>query len=436
VNVKSSFAFRGLYSQSVCFLLIAFLFSSLFVGMFMINSSSGASLDNAVRVKNEVELKNAINNTPTGGSTTIALDNDITLTSYEEATYDYYNYHTGTLVIPVNKDITLTSNRANGFYKLIGAAADIPTILVGGHGVLRLDGIIVTHKSGVAGCGVDVMHGVSAEWGIGTLYLYSGEISGNIGVGVENCGTFIMSGGKISNNTAVFGGGVYMYSSGFSLFGGEISGNTARYGGGVCVYSGSFEMSGGTISGNSAEKGGGVYLDSYDFTMSGGKIAGNIAIFGGGVYVGSVYNWGDQVFMMSGGEITGNKAGQGGGVYNAAVFMMTGGTISGNLADGTLALNDLGIGWGDGGGVYHDYKNFTMTGGKITDNIAACGGGVFWHGGTFDRQGGVISSNIATKGDDVYHYTLRNIAIICSCIIIIIGFVATILSFMLKRRRT
>jgi hypothetical protein len=60
-------------------LLIIILFSSLFVGVFT-NGSSGASLENAVHVKNEDELKNAIDNAPAGKTTTIAIDNDITLT--------------------------------------------------------------------------------------------------------------------------------------------------------------------------------------------------------------------------------------------------------------------------------------------------------------------------------------------------------------------
>ena len=60
-------------------LLFVVLFSSLFVCV-VVGGVNGASLENAVHVKNEDELKNAIDNTPIGGSLTIALDNDITLT--------------------------------------------------------------------------------------------------------------------------------------------------------------------------------------------------------------------------------------------------------------------------------------------------------------------------------------------------------------------
>jgi len=103
-------------------LLIAVLISSLFTCIF-VNNSIGASLKNAIHVKNETELKNAITNTPSK-TTTIALDNDITLTD--------------ALTIPANKDITLTSNKVSGYYKLNGATNQ-STITVETSGVLKLD---------------------------------------------------------------------------------------------------------------------------------------------------------------------------------------------------------------------------------------------------------------------------------------------------------
>jgi hypothetical protein len=106
-------------------------------------------------VSNETELRNAVDTAT--GSTVIALGKDIALTE-------------STLTIPANKNITLTSSLASGFYKLIGADGK-STFIVEGGGMLRLDGIIVTHESGKAGSGVTVDSD-------GTLILYSGEISG------------------------------------------------------------------------------------------------------------------------------------------------------------------------------------------------------------------------------------------------------------------
>jgi hypothetical protein len=309
-------------------LLVVVLVSSLFVCVFMMICSSGASLENAVYVKNETELKDANNNVPNGKSSIIALDNDITLTRYEEPDYTY-NYQLATLIIPANKDIALTSNRSSGFYKLIGAVENVNhmnTILVGGGGILRLDGVIVTHKNGFLGRGVHVQ----SRGSDGALYLYSGEISGNAintpfaGGGVANGGTFIMSGGKISGNKAGGNcGGVYTGGS-FVMSGGEISGNTARYGGGVCnLGEGVFEMSGGEICNNRATSwGGGVYNErGTTFNWLGGTISGNIA---------SGYN---DVFPDSDGSSNGGNNGgnNGGGSSNG----------DGSTIDNGFSLRDI-----------------------------------------------------------------------------------------------
>jgi parallel beta-helix repeat protein len=100
----------------------------------------------------------------------------------------------------------------------------------------------------------------------------------------------------------------------FTMSGGTISDNTAydTSGGGVCVTvgssleSGTFTMSGGTISGNKARFGGGVWV-SFTFTMSGGTVSGNTASSsGGGVYI---YN--GTTFTMKGGTVYGSGAGTG-----------------------------------------------------------------------------------------------------------------------------
>jgi hypothetical protein len=308
-----------------------------------------------IPIRSETELKNAINNV--AGPTNIALNNDITLTE--------------SLIIPDGKDITLTSAGDKHFFKLFGVnGADVysngvlyadvgNTIVIESGGVLRLDGIIITHESGQVGRGVNVADG-------GTFIMYSGEISGNsanlflpvvgdfcsTGGGVFNRGVFEFHGGKISNNNAPdgFGGGVTNYGS-FVMSGGEITDNTAGlYGGGVCnMMSGNFVMSGGEVSNNkvsSAEQG-----------------------FGGGIS-------NSATFVMSGGKISNNKASNGGGVYVA----------TGNMhADGTC----------DG--------SFSMSGGEISGNTAQCGGGVCYFMDTFKKVGGVISGNTAIEGKDVYN---------------------------------
>jgi hypothetical protein len=304
-------------------------------------------------VSNEMELRNAANTAVE--PTVIALDNDITLTKQ--------------LVIPVNKDITLTSTSTSKFFKLIGGdtgrsslgPTEYAQAVINVGGVLRLDGIVVTCANFPLAWNLLVLVG-------GTLILYNGEISGNIlGDGVYNSGTFEMYGGKISNNNANagYGGGVYNSDHGtFSMFGGEISNNT-----GFGVYNhgtynwgwsyGMFSMSGGVISNND---GGGVQ-NSGIFSMSGGEISNNVG---------------------------GNLMQSGGGVSNSGVFSLSGGVISNNQAT-------------YGGGVYnYPDGNFSFSeNGVITGNKAEVGGGIY-NAGTFNRRDGVISGNTATQYNDIY----------------------------------
>jgi len=113
--------------------------------------------------------------------------------------------------------------------------------------------------------------------------------SGGRGVAV-NGGTFTMYGGTISDNTessTADGGGVSVGGGIFTMYGGTISGNITSstsfgYGGGVSVdyfgsTGGTFIMYGGTISDNTAQYGGGVYLgaNGSTFRISGGTIYGS-----------------------------------------------------------------------------------------------------------------------------------------------------------------
>ena len=148
-----------------------------------------------------------------------------------------------------------------------------------------------------------------------------GTISNNKGGVLTGGGTFTMTGGEISGNTATSnGGGVNIGNGGkFTMSGGEITGNTATSnGGGVNIGNGGkFTMSGGAISGNTAGyAGGGVYVSGGTFTMNGGEIKSNTAeTNGGGVYVTKTASSSNSAFTMNGGEISGNTAKSiGGGV--------------------------------------------------------------------------------------------------------------------------
>ena len=283
----------------------------------------------------------------------------------------------------------------------------------------------------------------------GTFYMYSGTISGNSfkvsansdegnydygydygygyerhyskfnGGGVYNNGTFVMTGGIISDNHADndCGGGVYNnVNSKFDLSGSAvISNNKARQGGGVYNYKSDFTMSGGTIKNNhSGGAGGGVANEEGStFTMTGGKISGNSTdVSGGGVcnYVATFIMSDNAVISDNFSTDTYGYSG-GGGVYNFnGTFTMNGGSISNNKAPG------------GGGGVENYAENyykiqFTMNGGTISGNEAGKLGGGIWHRvyhinssdnaeGLFVMNGGTVSQNRLTdtsgKGGGVY----------------------------------
>ena len=104
------------------------------------------------------------------------------------------------------------------------------------------------------------------------VYVYGGEFT-------------LAEGAVLRNNRADHGGGVYVDDRGkFTMTGGEISGNTAISGGGVFINFASgitFTMTGGKISGNNAtvgSGGGGVFVSIGEFTLGGtAVISGNTA---------------------------------------------------------------------------------------------------------------------------------------------------------------
>ena len=157
----------------------------------------------------------------------------------------------------------------------------------------------------------------------GTLNIYGGTIIGNIaekGGGIFNGGALTLAGGKIMYNAGLKittsnkiengdGGGVFNYqgTSAFTMTGGEISNNKSVYGGGVHNRS-TFTMTGGTIAHNSTAetevgthydgRGSGVYLYSEGSISNAFYISGNPAVYG---------NNDDNVYIDEGSIITANE---------------------------------------------------------------------------------------------------------------------------------
>jgi hypothetical protein len=364
-------------------LLISLLF------MFMLSSAMPYILaaqgtePTVISASNQTMLRAAVNAAVTDGPVIIVFENDITLTGTA-------------LTIPNNAYVTLKSNstlasEANvEFFKLIGASG-ATTIIVDNGGVLKIDGIIVTHARS-NGRGIEINSD-------GVFELYSGAVSGNTfatGSGVFNKGTFKMYGGTVSDNTASSGnaGGVCNSGGNFVMMAGAISNNRAAVHGGGVENSGTFKMYGGeisdnTISGNPAfvRSGGGVY-NSGNFVLEYGIISNNIAVTDGG----GVCNVG--TFTMNAGKVSLNTAGRnGGGIQSVSSnFTLSNIEISGNTANE------------HGGGVYYSGSSFALYDSTISNNNAIDGGGV-WCSGVFDMSNVLISNNYASEnGGGVYKY--------------------------------
>lgn len=166
-------------------------------------------------------------------------------------------------------------------------------------------------------------------------------------------GSVEMKAGTIQNNTAMWGGGVYVSNAGtFTLTDGTITGNKAlagtesAAGGGIATYNGAtVRIAGGSITNNmSKDIGGGISMGTSRQSNDSSK--------------------GRSMLYMTGGTIDGNKSnGCGGGIY---------------IADGTDA--DYGYAEISAGNI----TNNKMLGGSKTTNYDFGGGGIYVNGSSQD----------------------------------------------------
>ena len=289
---------------------------------------------------------------------------------------------TGTVTIPTNKTVTITTENDSNVILLAKAKKDNfngPIFKVEEGGTLILDG-------NVSYQGQWVESGTFAEVN-GTLTLKNGEIlkftsqahkNGIVEVNGETnaTATFNMEGGTIRDcsflkEKSQYSGTVLLNGQNATMImtGGTITENESadiNSTPGVLVYNGaSFTMKDGTISNNTGFRGAGVLVADFNnlpynpdtsskFVMSDGEITGNVAK------------------DACGSEATAPNPG-GGGVFiqDNAEFLMTGGTISKNKSysmGGGVATSNKDM---NGGG------KFTLNGGTISENSAVFGGGVY-----------------------------------------------------------
>ena len=331
----------------------------------------GAVSADEVRVSSFDELQNNIS---TSGDRTIIVSASFPITSQ-------LTIGSGNITLTTNNaDRTLSRDGFTGNLFRVNSGGKL-TITGFGTSNLTLDG------TGQASNSLVYVSGGSFTLADGGILANNTASSDGGGVYMDG-GTFTMSGGILTNNTAnsdalSSGGGVYMDGGTFEMSGNAvISKNQAPNGGGVYVdNSGTFTMSGGILTNNTANinnrgSGGGVYVDGGTFTMNNGIIFDNEAYsYGGGVWV---Y---DGTFTMNDGIIFDNEAytyGGGVAVNRDGTFTMSDGEISGNKASSTSSS-------AGGGGVYVNRDGtFTMSDGEISDNYAGNRGGGVYNSGTFN----------------------------------------------------
>ncbi|GHV82769.1 hypothetical protein AGMMS50212_01090 [Spirochaetia bacterium] len=163
-----------------------------------------------------------------------------------------------------------------------------------------------------------------------------------------NWSTSDSGGGNTTPSTReyAYGGGIQLVDGGrAAMSGGLITGNTSLTGGGVDVYAGSFTMTGGTIGGNTAWKeGGGVHLEGVE---SGGQ--NSFFIMTDGAIINN---------MAKNTNLSNNYPAGGGGIGNFAgsVSISGSGVVSGNTTQNS----------GDGSQFFQQHRTSTIYSGTHT----------------------------------------------------------------------
>ena len=310
-------------------------------------------------------------------------------------------------------NITLDAkSNARCIYVAAGASlyADSSVILTRGatvtKGTKALGGQVIKNEGTVRFCGT-IENSSSVNRYFGAVY---------------NGGSFTLKEGSVIRNVITASGGAVFNDKDaeFTMEGGIITASATTLSNGIPYGNavsnlGTFTMTGGSITGNSASAP--AVYSSGIFVMEGGAISDNSNTIGTtnasakqyGTSGGGVKLLGGS-FTMNGGEISRNGAIEGGGVIiTYGTFILNDGSISHNTAYCTSTDNDT-LNFGNGGGILISGGRFEMNGGEISGNTAdytsgvgrtepwsGHGAGIFLYGGTAAIAGGAISGNTGSE---------------------------------------
>lgn len=272
-------------------------------------------------------------------------------------------------------------------------------------GNLTLKNCIVTkNKSNNAGGGISFSGKDLVLESTSVTYNHSSSNGG----GIDADGKVTISGSKILNNSAKYGGGIY-FASNKNL---DINNNSSinknsatDNGGGIYLSTGKAILKDSNLSENEADYGGAIYTASDLDLIENVIINQNVAKSTGG----AIYENSKTALSVKIGENTDspgikickNSANNSAGAIYCTYgnFIMNNGTISENKS-----FNSTG--YGGGGAIYMAFSptnsniscNFIMNGGIINDNMAQNGGAIFisgYNNNVFNMKKGILKNNKA-----------------------------------------
>ncbi|MFV0394378.1 MAG: hypothetical protein ACK5LC_08275 [Coprobacillaceae bacterium] len=182
---------------------------------------------------------------------------------------------------------------------------------------------------------------------------------------------FIMNGGSISNNSAAFGGALFVGT------------NYLPSGSNPDAITATFKMNGGTIDYNKATKDGGALfvMRNAETYINNGIIEENES----DEYAGGIFLATNSYLKIINGSIQNNRTiGNGGAILNYGKLEISGGNIFNNSADTS------------GGGIHHQSGEVHLSGGLIKENTASKGDGVYVATDNFNISGNIV---IETSND-------------------------------------
>ena len=248
-----------------------------------------------------------------------------------------------------------------------------------------------------------------AGLGGGVYIRYAEDGSFNPITGGE--GTFTMSGGTIGSNKAeIYGGGVYVNGSEFTMNGSSsINKNEAYHGAGVFIDSGAnigtdakFTMNDSSVISENIASGyaGGVYVNDSNFIMNGNSSINKNKANAGASVAGGVYVQSANVIMNNNSIINENETeGSGGGV---AIISGSGSTFAMN-DNSAISKNKASAG---GAVAMRNDSKFTMNdNSSINENTANVGSAVHMSGDsefTMNESSSIINNIVKIFGGSVY----------------------------------